>query len=40
MEMELKSMDVYKWKGNVPHTIVTCGPILPHMKDKSISHKL
>lgn len=38
MEMELKYMDnVYKWKGNVPHTIVTCGPILPHMKDKSIS---
>ena len=39
MEMELKYMDnVYKWKGNVPHNIVTCGPILSHMKDKSISH--
>ena len=39
MEMELKYMDnVYKWKGNVTHTTVTCGPILPHMKDKSISH--
>lgn len=39
MDIELKYMhNVYKWKGNVPHTIVTCGPILPHMKDKSISH--